>query len=410
MDNLTHSVVGLAIGELVERSLPPEADPLRQRTRHKLLLVTCWAASNFPDLDLLLTPLSARPLGYLLHHRGYTHTLLWTLPEAIVLLGLIWLLWPAARGLLRASGRMRALVAGVAMLGLFLHIGMDYLNVYGVHPFHPFDSRWLYGDMIFIVEPVFWIAFGTPLAVMAERPVARLLLFALLAAGPILFTALGYLQWGSLLGLALLGTLLAWLELRGGPRDRKALVAGLAAGIAFVAVQAVAVHAARAMVTNQLAQRDPGSEILDVPLSAFAANPLCWAFVAIERNRAAGTYRLRRGTLSLAPSITSVASCPAALGGGVRAAPATPAIAWIWEQTGSLNQLRTLRQTNCHLDAWLRFARAPSITEHAATDVRFGPPDAPNFSTLPYPALKDQSCPRHVPGWAYPRGDLLGLR
>jgi membrane-bound metal-dependent hydrolase YbcI (DUF457 family) len=41
---------------------------------------------------------------------------------------------------------------GVAALGLLLHLGMDYLNVYGVHPFHPFDSRWRYGDMIFIVE------------------------------------------------------------------------------------------------------------------------------------------------------------------------------------------------------------------------------------------------------------------
>src|SRR5690242_5591542 len=117
MDNITHSVVGLALGELVERSLPQEADPLRSRTRRKLLLFTCWAASNLPDLDLVLTPLAGRPLGYLLHHRGYTHTLLWALPQLLALLALVWLLWPAARGLLHASATARRATAGVAALG-----------------------------------------------------------------------------------------------------------------------------------------------------------------------------------------------------------------------------------------------------------------------------------------------------
>jgi inner membrane protein len=415
MDNLTHSVVGLALGELVERSLPPEADPARGRTRHQLLLVTCWAASNFPDLDLVLTPLAERPLGYLLHHRGHTHTLLYAIPQAIMLLALIWLLWPAARRLLRDSPAARAATVGVACLGLLLHIGMDYLNVYGVHPFHPFDPGWRYGDMVFIVEPVFWIAFGTPLAIMAARPLARWLLFALLAGAPLCFTLLGYLQWGSLLGLALLGGVLAWLEHGWGRRDRRALLAGFAAGGAFVLVQAFALQSARALVIEQVHQRDPASRVLDVPLSAFAANPLCWAFVTIESNEAAGSYRLRRGVLSLSPSITPVANCPAALGGPAGAAvkagsTALPGMAWVWEETGQLGHLRALRAANCHLDAWLRFARAPSFEGGRATDVRFGPPGEPNFSTLPYVAMADQPCPRHVPNWGYPRADLLGLQ
>src|SRR4051794_15076928 len=111
MDNLTHSVVGLALGELVERSLPPQADPLRQRTRRKLLLFAGWAGSNLPDLDLLLSPLAERPLGYLLHHRGYTHTLLYVIPQAIALLALAWLLWPGARRLLRADPTARLAAA-----------------------------------------------------------------------------------------------------------------------------------------------------------------------------------------------------------------------------------------------------------------------------------------------------------
>jgi inner membrane protein len=411
MDNLTHSVVGLALGELVERSLPHEPDPASQGTRRKLLLFTAWAASNLPDLDLFLTPLDARPLGYLLQHRGHTHTLLWTLPQAGALLALVWLLWPAARQLLRTSTCARLATIGVAILGLLLHVGMDYLNVYGVHPFYPFDPRWLYGDMIFIVEPVFWIAFGIPLAVMARRRGARWLLFALLAGAPVAFALTGYLQWGALLGLECLATLLGWLELRRRPRDRAALAIGVLAAVGFVAVQGAAVRAARTMVAQELASIDPGSRLLDVPLSAFPANPLCWAFVAITRSDAAGTYALRRGALSLAPGVMPVSHCPAKLGGpGPQAGAADTHVAWVWEERGQLDELRARRAASCRLDAWLRFARAPSFRDGAATDVRFGEPGSPNFSTLPDAAATVAPCPVHVPKWGYPRADLLGLR
>jgi inner membrane protein len=409
MDNLTHSLTGLALGELVERSLPQEADPASARTRRQLLLFTCWAASNFPDLDLVLTPLEGRPLGYLLHHRGYTHTLLWEIPQAIALLALTWLLWPAARRLLVDNASARLATFGVAALGLLLHVGMDYLNVYGVHPFHPFDSRWLYGDAIFIVEPVFWIAFGAPLAVMASRPAARWLLFALLAGVPLYAGLAGYLHWGSLLGLALLGAVLGWLEYGRPPRDRTALAVGLAAALAYVGVQFEAVHAARAIVAAELARREPGNLLLDVPLSAFPSNPLCWAFVAIERNDGNGTYRLSRGALSLAPSVTPVSACPVRFG-GPGAAAGSPQLAWLWEQRGSLAGLRALRGADCHVDAWLRFARAPAFAKGNATDIRFGAPDSPNFSTLPYAGLARAPCPSNVPGWGYPRADLLDLR
>jgi inner membrane protein len=269
--------------------------------------------------------------------------------------------------------------------------------------------------MVFIVEPVFWVAFGTPLAIMSTRPFARWLLFALLAGAPLCFALLGYLQWGSLLGLVVLGAVLAWLEHGWGPRDRRALLAGLAAGAGFVAVQAYAVQAARALVVAQAHQRDPASRVLDVPLSAFAANPLCWSFVAIESNEGAGSYRLSRGVLSLAPATSPVSSCPAALGGApaetaIASAAGPAGLAWVWEETGQIMRLRALRSNNCQLDAWLRFARAPSLRDGLATDLRFGPPDRPNFSTLAFEEAGAQPCPRHVPGWDYPRADLLGLR
>jgi sec-independent protein translocase protein TatC len=46
-------------------------------------------AGNFPDLDLVLTPLLPAPLGYLLHHRGHTHTVLYALPQMLLLAALM---------------------------------------------------------------------------------------------------------------------------------------------------------------------------------------------------------------------------------------------------------------------------------------------------------------------------------
>src|SRR3569833_1599032 len=99
MDNLSHSVVGLAAGELIHRILPEEPQPGLQASRRRMLLTSCWLASNFPDLDLLLpafllllllssfllacnlpslelvlTQVLPSRLGYQLHLRGHTHT------------------------------------------------------------------------------------------------------------------------------------------------------------------------------------------------------------------------------------------------------------------------------------------------------------------------------------------------
>jgi inner membrane protein len=418
MDNLTHSVVGLGIGALLDRSLSIEPDPERQRIRTRMLLTIGCLASNFPDLDLISTRLLEPPLGYLLLHRGHTHTLVGALGELILLLAGVWLLWPGARALLRTSAGARRAAFGAAAIGLLLHIGMDGLNVYGVHPFWPFDPKWYYGDMIFIVEPVFWIGFGVPLAAMVRTRTLRWLLFALMALVPIGVTLAGFLQWGSLAGLLALGLALAAIQRQArhrprGVRSRAALAAGLALSIAYVGVQAVALHEARTVVAGELQRLDPHDQLLDAALSAYPANPLCWSFVTVARAPGDGgpNLRLRRGLLSIAPGIDPAKACPAALGGA--AGPdATPQVAWQSVQSAPLAVLRSLRQTNCHVDAWLRFARAPALApdEGVATDARWGPPGSTNFSSLSYADLAPLPCPHGVPGWGYPRADLLGVR
>jgi inner membrane protein len=423
MDNLTHSVVGLGIGALIDRSLAAEPDQERRRTRSRMLLIIGCLASNFPDLDLVLTPLLDRPLGYLLHHRGHTHTLIAALVEFVLVLAPIAWFWPAARRLqqVSAAARYGALLAAGA--GLLLHIGMDSLNVYGVHPFWPFDPNWYYGDLVFIVEPVFWIAFGVPLAALVRSPFLRRLWLAVIVLVPVGAMFLGFLQWGSLLGLLALGLALVWIQRRSdkpsgehhgasrSERGRMALAAGLAASLAFVGVQALALQQARAVVAAELARIDAGERLLDTALSAYPANPLCWSFVTVARTGEgdAGTVHLRRGMLSIAPGLTPVSHCPARIAGpALEDAP--PQLAWQFEDRAPVAALRTLAAHDCRVNAWLRFARAPALADGVATDLRWGEPGSRNFSTLDYAAQAGKPCPRSVPRWGYPRGDLLNGR
>jgi inner membrane protein len=424
MDNLTHSVVGLAVGEFLHRSLPEETGHGRrpqphsehgrsieessaQRTRHRLLLFTCWAASNFPDLDLVLTPLLPSPLGYLLHHRGHTHTLLYALPQALLLALLIWMSWPAARALLKQSATARKGFFIALAAGFMLHMAMDFLNSYGIHPFHPFDSRWFYGDLVFILEPVFWMAFGMPLIMAMPGRALKLLFMALLAGVPVYFSFHGFLHWASLASLIVIATVTALLQRRAGTRGKGALLASMAIGAGFVLVQQGTLLAVRATVAGALHSEGPDNMLVDAAMTAFPSNPLCWTFVTVESNEAAGKYILRSGTASAAPGIMPVNACPPGFASPGARLHGTGAIALSSRQDGDLELLRKLKSENCHVEAWLRFARAPYVNGEVAYDARYETSQRGNFTTMELQQFRDQPCAASIPQWAFPRADML---
>ncbi len=405
MDNITHSVVGLGIGELVQRSLPPEADPARHTTRHRLLLTACVVASNFPDLDLIFTRLAPAPLGYLLHHRGHTHTLLFLLPQALLLLALLWLLWPNARSLLRESRDARRGLLLVLAAGFLLHIGMDFMNNYGVHPFYPFSGTWYFGDMVYIIEPVFWVAFGVPLAMVAPSRRMRIVLLSVLPVILLYVTLHGFLSWASLAALVALGAAVAALRFMH-MHSRRALLLALGVALAFVGVQISASDKARQAVTAALVLQDPQARVLDVALTAFPSQPLCWSFTSIESD--GKTYQLRRGHLSLAPALLSPRDCPAALTADAsqEMAGTVPGVLVSDSWQGDVAALRARAAADCQLAAWLRFARMPAVDGAQATDQRFASAPRGNFTTLLLAARP--ACPFGVPAWGMPRADLLG--
>jgi inner membrane protein len=120
----------------------------------------------------------------------------------------------------------------------------------------------------------------------------------------------------------------------------------------------------------------------------------------------AGAVHLRRGMLSVAPGLSPVSHCPARIAGpALEDAP--PQIAWQLEERAPVADLRALAAKDCRVNAWMRFARAPSLADGVATDLRWGEPGSRNFSTMSYGDADAKPCPRPVPGWGYPRADLL---
>src|SRR5262245_42506739 len=113
MENVAHTVVGLLLAEgamqwHASRSSDP-APPAFGRIAYWLSAV----CNNLPDVDLLYVGITPGKLGYLLHHRGHTHTVLGGLLLSILPF-LIALAVARRRGL---SRQLQMWLGGLAFMG-----------------------------------------------------------------------------------------------------------------------------------------------------------------------------------------------------------------------------------------------------------------------------------------------------
>ncbi|MBS3928990.1 MAG: metal-dependent hydrolase [Sphingomonadales bacterium] len=148
MDNLTHSLIGAALGQA----------GLKRRTG--LAMPALIIGANLPDVDAgcFLWLEGTEHLGF---RRGITHG-----PPAMVLLPLIlaallWWFdrWQAARGT-RPEGRLSVSFKWlylVSLIGTLSHPLFDWFNNYGIRLLEPFSSTWFYGDVLFIIDLWVWI-------------------------------------------------------------------------------------------------------------------------------------------------------------------------------------------------------------------------------------------------------------
>ena len=395
MDNLTHSLVGAALAQATLR----DGATMPQR---RLFLAAGVLAANLPDIDLMYVGITTPPLGYLLHHRGHTHTIVGLITQGL-LMALVCRLVPPVRRLVAGD---RARVGGLIAAGLLSHILLDAGNSYGVHPFHPVDARWYYGDAVFILEPWLWVFLGVPVAWNAAGRLTRLSLLAVVALLPVTLARVGVILGATVAVLVLTGIVLAWCARPLSSRARAAVA--LALSTVFVTglfgLSAVARERTRALVEPRVR-----GEIVDVVLSPNPADPLCWMAIAVEKHEAAGEYVFHRGTLSLAPDWRPPTDCAShrfTRGSAERAGGARPA--WDDPIREPLDRLRSLSERDCRVRAWLQFGRAPAFRDGQIVDLRFDDGTGRNFTAMKLrPDAQPAGCPPFLTSWAMPRADLL---
>lgn len=145
MDNLCHTLVGAALGEA----------GLKRRTRFGMLTLTL--AANLPDID---AGVFFTPFPHVAFRRGWTHGV----PAQILLpvaLTLVMVAWNRRRPGQGDEPPARAgWLLALSYLGVLSHVGLDYLNNYGVRLLMPWSGQWFYGDTLFIVDPWLYLALG----------------------------------------------------------------------------------------------------------------------------------------------------------------------------------------------------------------------------------------------------------
>jgi inner membrane protein len=144
MDNLCHTLVGAVCGEA----------GLKRRTRFGN--ATLMIAANLPDLDVAVFLTGSPSVAF---RRGITHGVAaqLILPPVLALI-----IWRIARGRSADSTNTAHLgwLIALSYVGVLSHVGLDFLNSYGIRLLMPFSGRWFYGDTLFIIDPWMWMVMG----------------------------------------------------------------------------------------------------------------------------------------------------------------------------------------------------------------------------------------------------------
>lgn len=413
MDNVTHAIAGLLVAEvaIVLRRRYPAGLPPARRFR----LAACSIGvigNNLPDLDFVYTSITPGKLGYLLHHRGHTHTIVAALAFALLLTGLAWASWrrlPAAQRRYDLPWLM-----GLALLGPLVHIAMDFSNNYGVHPFWPLDNRWYYGDAIFIVEPWYWVVALPPLFFAATSRLGKLLLALILVAGLGLAWTVEMVPWGVALALTVGAIAVVAASARLGDVSRIAL--GVLGSFFITSTFFVTSRLARAAAVDAAVQSHArgGDLLIDVIVTPAVANPVCFGVLVLES--VGDRYQVRSASLGLLPAVFPAARCnpPAAatsLPRGEAPGASSEHVQWQSAWSAPLAELVSLNRDNCEAAALFRFTRAPFWFRRGAGmlrigDVRYDREVEAGFAELDIPA-RPRACPPAVPPWVPPRAALL---
>jgi inner membrane protein len=143
MEPVTHFLTGACLGR----------SGFNRKTAYATLAM-CLAAEA-PDIDILWG--WRGPVSGFEHHRGFTHTLLGAPVMALAVTGLVWLIHRVRKKPTAVAPRW-LLLWFFALIADFSHILLDFTNNYGVRPFFPFNPHWYSWSIIFIFDPLIFLA------------------------------------------------------------------------------------------------------------------------------------------------------------------------------------------------------------------------------------------------------------
>jgi inner membrane protein len=352
MDGLTHSLLGLTSAKAgLERLSPYTA-------------AACILSANAPDIDVVSFFFGGR-WTVLHHHRGITHSLIGTLALGLLIPSILY-------GLERAIARWRQRPPRIQYRGLMwasliaaaTHPLMDWTNNYGVRPLLPWDGRWLYGDLVFIVDPYLLLVLGGVAFLLTSNRRWKIVFWSLLAALVTIVLlrvppqriagANGLTVARTIWIMGLLGLVLA--RSVGLPkRLNRSLAFGALAFVVFYWGALALVHRAAyrnaSVVANEIAAQR-GERFIRVAAMPTAANPLRWLCVA-ETDRA--LYRFFAG---VAGAQATAGDVPNLSGSGGQSG-ALPAIERYEKPTGQAGRLVAVASLDPRAQVLLGFARFP---------------------------------------------------
>ena len=343
MDNVTHTLIGVTFA----RALP-------KRFQRPSIYWASVIGNNLPDSDFIyrLFPQSTG-LDYLIHHRGYTHTFLAALP-----LGLLTAL--IAKKLGREKSWDPWLIV-IAVIASCMHIGADFLNNYGVHPFSPFWNHWFYGDAFFIVEPMLWFAMIPFAAQCANRTWSRrtwwvffVFMLTLIWFSPQSSPVTAWI--GSAFALIIYGV-------QHFTRSRCVPVTSIALILATFFTSS---HWVKNKVQHAWHESVQGKERLsDLDSVPLPGNPICWRSWINSQDEK--HYISRAAVVSLWPSFIHAEKCPMVQTYAQTAPvtlpllPSDVSLLWAKQYDITIDQFESLRKESCTLRRLLTFVRSPFI-------------------------------------------------
>lgn len=354
MDNVSHSLIGLAAGEALATG----------RNRNRAALWTAsLLANNVPDIDVPLgTLFTDDRLTRLLHHRGHTHTLLAGILQGLIVFAIVYLFFRKRPGFAWRETLF------LSVFGTWLHVFADSWNSYGVHPFWPWNNRWYYGDFVFILEPWVWLTLLPPLFFATASRILRGIFGALAALmlGLVWTHSLAPALIAAALTIALAGvTILSARQPRPGRR--------ISFGIAALTFSLLVFFG----TSRQLAAtyQRPGMELA---LSPYPGNPFCWMMV--EAGFRGDEYEATTLRVAPWPKLFPVQNCPRYFDGAraplrtATEAPEDKALLPLATFTAKRSELEEIAR-DCRGRAFLRFSRAPIWTKENGVwqlaDLRF---------------------------------------